>query len=1285
MAIETALHSNAFNADDFVQNGVDPRTGQYTVGINFLPVVGNDQVGPGLPLKLVFNPFSKQDNGFGIGWYLEMTQYLPGSRMLRLHTGESYRVTGSGAEPSIRERKLDTFKFYDDSIEAKPQYRVVHKSYLEEVLHVYGTGNSAVALPSEVRAASGHRIKLYYTPGSSRLESIVDGNGLNLLKISYAPNDTGTVTIDLHPGHNGDNQPLTRYTLTVSGKQLRQLDMPREIGGNWRFVYGKVRELDCLTQVSTPYGAVDEVKYEDGGHLLPGGGTFAAIPRVTTHLRNPGGGQAKEKTTYKYTITHEGGEVERNFVGNGSGISWRDDGEDNLYRASSSYMYSSTAMQWREVAGSEDLLLRTTQRWYNRFHLQVREVTRKAGKAQTIETVYHGNTNDDFEKQPGNFQLPLETFQSWADDAQPGRTRPPERHRTAYDLHGNLVEETSPSGKRTVIVYYPAQGGNGCPADPDGFVRNVEHVTEYPAASGDAKAPVRRKRYGYEALERVRYADGLATASATTWLMQHHEIVCEVVNDVEQAALQVTSTEAVNNPQDLLRHGRPQKRTLSMGGKDTTTSFTYSKESRAGHPVLITEQCLTGFDHGLIDQDTGKPRHSQKRIVLETSMLIGEPLLNRDDNDVEIAYVYDAIRRVVRETVSPNNPEYRASRTYEYGLVSASGGWAWQIRVDVKGVAIYSVMDGWGRVLFEDRHDADAKPTASLPERKRTKFTYDACHGADAKKTPRHQVFREQSEFIYDELGQLTKAVQYDWMGDQQLELVTCFEYDDWGRQTCEIGPDGVRRWEVYDPIGSNPGGTGPAGNLPTLTSWAESADGKLRLGKTTTWFNLFEQPVQVSRFDLNEKFYSRHQYFYDGIGRTVREVDALNAVTRSAYDYFDRLVDQTLPGGAVVHRDYAKHSSEDLPTLISVNGVTLGEQEFDGLSRMIVSITGGRRSVMFYETSQLKPNRVRTAAGREINYTYMPQLGEDPRTRRMPGKDAKYDYDPENARLLHCEEGDQILDREYFSTGAVKQEVRKVGDEKWTMHYSTSLFGRQLSYIDVLGQEQSYEYYKTGQLKTTTLGSTSSIFEYDALGRTERYETRDGDQTLLTELEYDHQGRESVRRFTFSDGSVQVLEQEYSVLDQMSSRVLKVGDEVVRKEIYKYDLRGHLQEYYCTGLKAYTPQDPAGKYIREQFYDFDAIDNIVYLYTVFEDEQGAVGDNEATYYFEYDDPAQLSGVANTHPDYEDFSLVYDEDGNLVVDEKGKQLTYDAAGRMVGYDNHVYSFDALDRLASGPA
>jgi YD repeat-containing protein len=1322
MAIETVIHSNALNATELVQNDVDPRTGQYALSINLPLLAGNEQRGPALPIRLVFNPFSDKNVGFGRGWYLELTQFVPSTRMLRLHTGESFKVTGSGAEPSIRERKLESFRFFDDSNGNEKRYRVVHRTYLEEILSEYGTGDRRVALPSEVRAASGHRLLLSYTPDTQRLERIVDGTGLELLRIRYG----SSVIFDLHPNARGANKPLAQYTLLLSNEQLNQINLPTDVGGNWRFEYTPVFGLTCLSKVYTPYGSIEDIRYGergDKGHLLPGGGTRSAIPRVTTHVVNPGAGQPPMKTTYTYTVLQEGVEVSHNFVGYGSDVTWRDDGEDNLYRASSAYQYGSTAHQWGKGADGKEQVIRTVQRVYNRFHLQVREVVVQGHKRLATDTTYHGKVTDGFDNQPKNFQLPLEQTRSWSELNDASRVRYEPATRTECDLHGNLIAQTLPSGQRTEIEYYAAGGEEGCPPDPDGFVRNQKCVTEHPAPQGDKPAPVLRKRYEYESLARV--GDGAVKASASNWLVLKQESLHEVVGEKESAALQTTFLSPVDDLNDPLRHGRLKQQIVCMQDKQTTTDFEYSTEVVKEHPALVTQQKVTGFDHDECDPETGQKRNVSKTITLKESILIGQPLLSLDDNDVEIAYEYDALRRVVRETVSPGKP-FEASRTYAYGLVSAVGDKASQEQVDVKGVCTRSWIDGLGRVSSEERHDADA----------------DNSH--------LHQVFRPRNAFTYDELGQLIQATEYDWLEDKEpsrmnqyeegkeLSLTTRYDYDDWGQQCCEIGPDGVKHFQYDDPIGSNPLGSGPSNILPTQTRWSESADGTLKLGKTTTWLNLFEQPAVVQRFDLADGPYAKQQFFYDGLGRTVRtvreidtrravpEVNARSETVHYSYDHFGRLVEHTLADKSVVKRTYAEHSSDDLPVFISVNGSELGRQTFDGLNRMITSVTGGRTKHLYYAPGQMQPNEVKTASGHVISYEYIPQLGEEPKLRRIPGKQAEYEFDPHNARLTRCKEEGEELSRAYFSTGEIKQECRTIGDQTWTMEYGTSLLGRQLSYQDVLGQVQTYTYYASGLLERTELGTTSSQFFYDGLSNIQCILTLDGTQGLATEIEYDHQGRECLRRFVFLNEvvetpiddftfanetvkalveaaglqvqGVQTLTQAYSMIDQITSKclserspvvrngkILRTRDRVLRQETYVYDVRGRLEEYSCEGLPSYSPQDPAGKIIRYQLFEFDALDNITWVFTQFEEADGSLDDNRATYHFDNDDPAQLTRVENTHADYADFTLTYDMDGNMTRDDKGKVLMYDALGRLSSYDGNGYGYDPLDRLASQEA
>ncbi|WP_152604622.1 hypothetical protein, partial [Pseudomonas sp. H2] len=116
-AIDSAVHSNAFNFMSFIENGVDPRTGQYSLGIQLPELIGNNLCGPRLPLRLNFSPMNDQDSGFGIGWALNLSQFEIRASMLSLGSGERFKVSdnGPGVEPLIAERKLESFHFHNES------------------------------------------------------------------------------------------------------------------------------------------------------------------------------------------------------------------------------------------------------------------------------------------------------------------------------------------------------------------------------------------------------------------------------------------------------------------------------------------------------------------------------------------------------------------------------------------------------------------------------------------------------------------------------------------------------------------------------------------------------------------------------------------------------------------------------------------------------------------------------------------------------------------------------------------------------------------------------------------------------------------------------------------------------------------------------------------------------------------------------------------------------------------------------------------------------------------
>uniref|UniRef100_UPI00046405A1 RHS repeat-associated core domain-containing protein n=1 Tax=Pseudomonas syringae TaxID=317 RepID=UPI00046405A1 len=489
---------------------------------------------------------------------------------------------------------------------------------------------------------------------------------------------------------------------------------------------------------------------------------------------------------------------------------------------------------------------------------------------------------------------------------------------------------------------------------------------------------------------------------------------------------------------------------------------------------------------------------------------------------------------------------------------------------------------------------------------------------------------------------------------------------DDWGEQCSVTGPDGIERHKVEDPV------------KRTTKEW------QAEMGKTVTHTNLFSKPDSIERLDPSDERISLESIHYDGLGRTLSQVDALGNSREFSYDAFGRLTGNRLPDGAQIERAYASHSRDDLPVSISVDRLLLGEQRFDGLGRMTASTVGGRLTRFEFIDGRLQPHKVHTPSEEVIDYLYQPQLVEKPIQRKLLNSTADYTYDPLSARLMSSKEQDQKLERDYFANGELKQERRVQGGKTYTVDYQYSLDGRLLSYTDVVGATQTWRYDSSGRLESTRVGTLTSTFTYNAQGRVESIGSVDSaqDQNLHITLEYDTAGREVLRSFAMPDGTEQKLAQAYDAADHLQQRTLREGNTLLRDETFEYDPRGRLDGYTATGER--VPADPLGKKIQSQTFKFDALDNLTEVKTFF-----AEGSNTAQYEYSGNDPAQLSAITNSHADYpQRLELAYDANGNLTMDEAGRAIEYDALGRLLSVSATDetpavdYGYDALDSLTN---
>ncbi len=886
------------------------------------------------------------------------------------------------------------------------------------------------------------------------------------------------------------------------------------------------------------------------------------------------------------SITREYRYSAKNYLGFGSNARWRNDG-DNLYQATDNYEYE-TYEDLVVGSGSSKRVMRRTKRVYNRFHLQVEETVNQRGKTVRSRTQYHEKPGLKFGDQPGNFQMPARVEVSWLDAATPSVSRQ-EVTLTEYDDFGNILKRVSPTGITEVFDYYPVGASDGCPADAFGAVRWLKQKTLIPAQDR-APAPTLTTQY--------RYTEVLsASAERGRFLALAQEAVLQ---DGQTVPFMTIDRKYETDPRSEF-FGRLKQKTETIEGLKTVFDHAYELLDGA----VCTHTRMTASDGKWCAKDTWHNR------------LTGAEVKTVGQLGVTLETAHDRLGRKTLEMLAPATSN-QASRTHSYQLADKLGDLVQTRTVAANGAATLTKLDGMSRKSSIEVQDMDA---AGQP----------MCAVYSAR---------------YDALGQLTEETSTDWLDGKPYPLVNLYTYDDWGNRQETIGPDGVNKIDLYDPI--------------RLTQ----TQGMANAGKTVATLNVFGKHDSVERFDRNGKSIGMTSYLYDGLGRCVQQIDPLGRTTQFAYDFADRLVLTQLPDGTKIRKVFVPHSTEDLATHIWVNDYLAGQRTYDGLMRVTSLTVGGRTETFTYEGAQPSPATHTTASGKVISYKYDPALNNQMIERSVAGNgnlSASYQYNNRHAKLLLASSPGNQHQRHYSPSGQFNGDQLGEGQTRLGTAQRNSLNGLPMQYTDVSGVVQSTRYDTLCRIAQVQQGGVQAHYSYDALGRVSKIETVDtqSKRTLTTQLEYDDFGREVKRVLRVDLNPAEELSQRFDSTDKLVQRTLKRGATVLRDETFGYDLRGRLVDYTCSGV--HPPVDAAGKAILSQTYQFDELDNVRELKTVF-----TGGENTAIYEYDYTDKTQLSRVRHSHPDYaaHQATFTYDNDGNQLNDPRGRRMNYDDLGRL---------------------
>ncbi|KAL7911629.1 hypothetical protein GGI35DRAFT_468131 [Trichoderma velutinum] len=560
--------------------------------------------------------------------------------------------------------------------------------------------------------------------------------------------------------------------------------------------------------------------------------------------------------------------------------------------------------------------------------------------------------------------------------------------------------------------------------------------------------------------------------------------------------------------------------------------------------------------------------------VTDYSLHSGQTLAHKDHTDVQDTFEYD-------------RPE--------------DGQGSRLVVTDTNGVKTRYIADSLGRLCEVEKQDRDS---------------------SSEKNT---DVFRKVQKRNYNGQDQCIEMIEIDWLrieggGPLEQQRSRVLEYDNWGEVYRTTEDTGVVTISETDPV--------------ALTT-TEGIEGQ---GLTKTHRNTLGLIIKVEMIQRDGQQYSQVEYFYDGLGRLRQQKDALGRLTKFECDGFDRVTKTTWPDSREITTLYSAQTASAWPESVSINGLIIGEQSFDGLGRT-------------YRGNGPEPDQITTNKGDQSNFAV---AGDD-------ATDA-YEYDPKSGipRVLKGAYSTQVL--KHFPSGFLEMENIKLNrGGTFSTTYKYSMAGKLQDYTDVNGQRHVVEYDSFGRMKQLIQGMLKVSYSYDGAGRLSETQVHDeGRSSITTRLVYDEFGREVERTV------LQATKTLYRLMQSYGKTSLQLRDET-----FEYDANNRLVNYTCQG--SLSPTDEYGRQLNSQRFSFDAYGNLVEVVTGF---QGG-GENVATYSFSSQDPTQLTSLTNTHPELpprvetrQRRTLEYDSRSRLTAVRDAdyniiSQYHYDTTGRLV--------------------
>ena len=721
----------------------------------------------------------------------------------------------------------------------------------------------------------------------------------------------------------------------------------------------------------------------------------------------------------------------------------------------------------------------------------------------------------------------------------------------------------------------------------------------------------------------------------------------------------ITKTYTYFDSSTPVLQGISKSETVTINGKATTTLWDYDIKD----DIISITDTVAGHD--------GKSLKRSRTLSFWTGLIHSEI----DEKGVVTAYTRDRLGRLLSETTGVNT-EYEVKTTYKYEEPKGNQWIGLKVeQVTATGATVHTYYDAEHMELAAYQQDE-------------------------------HSIMRKLSEKQYDDQGRLISESDLDYIISETGELEktlcekTAYKYDTWGNKSETRHDNGTIEIETKDPIAL------------TTTKQTVYKDDQSSLHKEVTTQNKHGNHIATEIFTPDGKLYSKSTFTYDTFGRkTSFTTPAGHTARLTKYDQLDRPVEFEHYDGTTFKVSYADFSTEHLVSSISVPsfGVTLGEREYDGLSRIISSTVNGAKTRFGYKGGQDRPSSCVNAKGNTTLFDYIPELnmqvsrvasftytvsdeawGEPSKVSESSFTYSKNKDASHGSILSATASSNSQYSYSYTNLGFVKAVTQVVGKHSKTLtNLKTTIANKPLS-VKFDDRIISYEYDEFGDVVSTTDGDIKVELQEDNFGRLSSKvvkqfnpETKSYDLVQTTLTSYDEHSREVARTISVKRSGVTVtLKSEYDEEDKLVRRITVLNDVDSLTESFDYDSKKRLLKHTTSNCKAdiFLPRNENGKPFVSQSFAFDGLDNITTIETSFPNREI----NKATFTYDSRLKQRLSQISHTLTSGENaypkkLTFEYDADGHL-VSFNGSKMTYTVSGRLSKMGATNYAYDACDRL-----